>query len=127
MAGWSWLPDAPNDDVWTDHSADVLAGRPWQGDCDDAVATVLRMLSLRGVPDSQLYRVRVLTDGGVPPADHMIGAAVDDTGAVWIVGDINSSVVIPATDCPYAAYDYQRLDEWVDAKTPLMREGFPWK
>lgn len=125
--GWTWLADNPGADIWTDHSADVLAGRDWQGDCDDMTATTLKLLSLQGVPDSQLFRVRVLTEDGIPPADHMIGAVVDENGQFWMVGDINEPGAIGAAACPYTAYDYQRLDEWVDAKTPLMREGFPWQ
>lgn len=37
-------------DTWRSHAADVLNSRPWRGDCDDLVSTVLDLLGRRGVP-----------------------------------------------------------------------------
>jgi hypothetical protein len=128
--GFSYKPDPVNFDNWRDHSAEVQAGKPWEGDCDDATSTILTMLQRAGVPTSQLYRVRCLTqhgaDDGIKTADHMIGAVVDDDGEVYVVGDVNLDAAQSASLCMYHPFDYQRLDEWVDPATPLMREGFPW-
>lgn len=128
--GFTWKADPADFDNWRDHSEDVHAARSWVGDCDDLTATVLRMLSDEGMPDDKLFRIRCLTSVGAAAgdkADHMIGAAIDDNGHVWIVADCNMDTAVPAAACPYQPYDYQRLDEWIDRWTPQMRDGFPWQ
>lgn len=123
--GWTYLADPVNDDNWRSHADDVLAGRPWQGDCDDLASTVLDLAGRQGVPLASRYRLEVVSPGGVPPCDHMIAAMVDDAGQFYTVGD-TFGVAAPASACPHTAYRYQRMDDWDSAGQPVFRAGFPW-
>jgi hypothetical protein len=58
----------------------------------------------------------------------MVGAAIDDAGEFWIVGDTLGGETYPAQDLSYQAWSYQRLDEWASRipPKPLWRNGLPW-
>lgn len=112
--------DPPDYDNWRSYADDVLAGRPWAGDCDDLTSTVVDLLNRAGVPKSGLYRVLV-NASGARFIDHMIGCVWDDDGRAWIVGDALAGEPYPAEQCRYPVCRYETLDA---LKT--WRSGAPW-
>lgn len=118
-AKFTYLPDPPGRDTWRSHADDVLAGRPWQGDCDDLASTVLDLMFREGELLANLYRLRVSSQG-TETVDHMIACTWDYRGTAWIVGDTFGEAY-PAKVCRHRALSYQSLDD-----LSTWREGAPW-
>ena len=110
-------------DTWRSHAAEVLAGTPWSGDCDDLTATVNDLLSRAGCPLDQLYRLLVSTTR-TETVDHTVACAVDDHGGFWVLGD-TFRPAYPAAGMPHRGITYNRLSE--AAPKVIWRDGTPWK
>ena len=121
---WTYLADPPGHDTWVSHAEEAAAKTDWADDCDGLTITALQLC--HAAPLAQRYILLVRTTEATTPApDHMVGAAMDDQGVLWIVGD----TVGPAYRCEACAYSpgyYWRLDERGPDEKPVWREGFPW-
>lgn len=73
-------------DQWRSFAEQVKAGLKWSGDCDDLAMTNIQLMAEKGAPDYKMCRMLVSSTGD-KRIDHMIAAACDDEGNVWIVGD----------------------------------------
>lgn len=88
---WSYKADPPGNDNWRSHADDVLAGRHWEGDCDDLASTALDLMmrGVPGIPQDKLFRMCVKTrqcPAGVP-FDHMVAGCLVRPGALVLFGD----------------------------------------
>lgn len=123
---WSYRADAPGvaNNLWRSFADDVLAGKAWQGDCSDLVATFNDLASRQGVALDRLYRVIVVSgvDGAKP--DHQIAAVEDDDGAMWVAADTFFPWPYPPHSIQHKPHCYNRLSEAGD--NPIWRDGFPW-
>lgn len=119
---FTYFPDGAVDN-WRSHADEVLAGKSWNGDCDDLASTVLDLLGRQHVPLEDRYRLLVTTKGAKTP-DHMIACVRTDEGEFRIVGDtFRSAYDVRAMS--HKSLFYNRLSE-NDPKT-VWREGAPWK
>lgn len=111
-------------DTWRSHKADVLAGRPWEGDCDDLCSTTLDLMTSDGLLLELTWRLFVSSayDGQV---DHMVGAVRDAEGGFWVVGDTFQPAYSALTKL-HQIIEYQRMDEWHPDGSPVIRAGAPW-
>lgn len=82
----TYVPDAALRDSWTSFHKEVMAGQPFEGDCDDWAQTAIQVLFLLGAPKSVLYRALVSSSGG-EAIDHMIGLVRLPDGSMWSIGD----------------------------------------
>lgn len=84
---FTYVKDPDGRDEWTSHAEDVLAGRPWKGDCDDLASTVMDLIYQAKVAlPHAMRRLMVSTTGG-DIVDHMVGMIQDRDGKTWIIGD----------------------------------------
>lgn len=113
-------------DTWRSHADEVLAGKEWQGDCDDLAHTALDLMARAGAPLTSLCRLTVYASSNA--AGHMVGAALDDDGKWWIVGDTYAAEPYAGTAMLHTPKDFNRLSEagpgFLD---PVWRVGVPWK
>lgn len=110
-------------DTWRSHAAAVLESKPWRGDCDDLVSTVLDLLGRRGA--ALEHRFRLLVDSGSGKVDHMIGAVLTSDRRFMVVGD-TFAPAYGAASGPHRCIAYQRMDEWNEKGEPVWRAGAPW-
>lgn len=113
--------DPAGKDKWQSCAADVEAGRPFKGDCDEWAETAVELLFRAGVSHYQLFRCIVSTPGQVN--DHMIGLVHLDDGTFCSVGDCNAP---PAAVRGDAVHDYlinqvSRLGEMDENGKPRWR------
>lgn len=121
-ANYSYIPDAVGSDVWTDHSADVEAGIPWQDDCDGLAETVASLCVIAGLAKKNAYRLFVTDINGV---GHMVSGIQCDDLSWWVVGDTWFGAPYPANQMPHTPHDYNCMAEVVPI--PIWRLGVPWK
>lgn len=123
---FTYKEDAPGiaNNLWRSFADNVLAGKPWQGDCSDLTSTVLDLLCRKDEVLENQYRLVVISgvDGDTP--DHLIGCAVADDGSMWIVADTFFNTIYDPVSIPHGAYIYNRLSE--AGANPIWRTGFPW-
>lgn len=74
-------------DDWRSHAAEVLAGLPWQDDCDGLAETTIDLLIRDGYPPEYIYRVMVASDlHHKDTVDHFVSVVFD--GYKWyVIGD----------------------------------------
>lgn len=122
---FTYKPDGATDN-WRSHADEVLAGTPWEGDCDDLASTVLDLCGRQGVPLEDRYRLLVSSTGGKLP-DHMVGCVRGSDGAFRLVGD-TFRAAYDVTSMAHKGIVYNRLSENPPhvAET-IWREGVPWK
>lgn len=121
-ANFIYVPD-PVPDMWTDHSDDVLAGQPWQDDCDGLGETVVSLCVLAGLPRESAYRLVVKDVNG---QGHFVGAVQPDDAPMHIVGDTWANAAYPATQMQHTPVDYNRMSEAGPGGGPVWRAGVPW-
>lgn len=122
-----WTYKIVNVQQWRSYGDDILAGKPWEGDCTDLASSVLDLAGRRGAPLDKRYRLLVSVAGTDVP-DHMVGIAVDDTESWWVVGDSFEGVTgpYPAVRLAYTPCEYNRLSEVSSDFEPIWRHGLPW-
>ena len=116
---FTYVADPFGRDTWRSHADTVLAGSPWEGDCDDLASTVLDLLGREGFPLDQRFRLLVSTTSG-RVIDHMVAAGVQG-GKILILGDTFG----PAYDISRMTHRgilFQRMSE---AREGIWREGVP--
>lgn len=119
---FTYKNDPKGTDRWRSFSKDVLAGKYWQGDCDDLASTTLDILAQQnpGIDLSKLYRFCVKSPDCPPkvPYDHMVAGAVTDKG-LYIIGDTFGSPV-PVKSSKHKISRYSKLSEGI-----TWRAGVP--
>lgn len=116
--GFTPKADPERQDRWRSHYDDVMAGRSWEGDCDDLGSTFLDLLGRQhGIPEADLYAMVVMSTGGL----HYVGCAHVD-GIFYIGGD---ALFPGAYRAPpkHTTIKYRRLSEPPD----LWRDGAPFE
>ena len=87
---WTYVNDFPKD-RWLSYADHVLAGLPWQGDCDDLSATVLDLITRQGHPPKDCDYLMVDSTGGTK-IDHMVGLVLSPEGEQYVIGDTFGSI-----------------------------------
>lgn len=115
-------------DLWRSYADNVLRDEPWTGDCDDLTSTILDLLGRDGVALSDRWRLLVGANGS-SETNHMVGAARDDDGVIWIVGDTFGPCYRAGTgEWPHhTPILYNALNETgFKGQNPTWRDGAPW-
>jgi hypothetical protein len=82
-AGFQYQHPTPNPS--RDCSDQVLARRPWRGNCMTLAITSLGLARRAGAPPGTLYFL--LVQDWLHHGEHAVGMATDDQGRRWVIGD----------------------------------------
>lgn len=121
-AKYTYKYDRPEKDEWRSRHTEVLAGKPWQGDCDDLASTTAYMLTKYGLPLSSAW-LCLVDSSGDGKIDHAIAMCKDDEGKTWVIGDTfgqNLGGAYPLKQMKHALKKWCRYDDilmWYEGST----------